>query len=204
MNTSKDNVGLIILAAGASTRMGKPKQLLPFGATTLIGHAIKAGVDSDCEPVVVVLGARSELIKKTIKDNSVNIAVNNSWQEGMGSSLRVGLKRILALQTVKAVVVMVCDQPSVDSQLLNDIISCFDKWDPTGVACNYGDIVGVPALFGAAMFSELLDISGDKGARALLMKYKDQFKLVSFPEGAMDIDTPNDYKHLTTKFKDKN
>lgn len=204
MKSSQGNIGLIILAAGASTRMGQPKQLLAFEETTLIGHAIKVGMDSDCDPVVVVLGAQSQLIEKSIPGTSVNVVENRNWQEGMSSSIRVGLKRMLSLQNLRAIVVMVCDQPNVDSQLLNIMIKCFNKWDARGVACSYDGVLGVPALFGSAMFPELLNISGDKGARALLKKYKGQFKLIPFAEGALDIDTPEDYKSLASKPKDKN
>ena len=204
MKSSQGNIGLIILAAGASTRMGQPKQLLAFEDTTLIGHAVKVGMDSDCDPVVVVLGAQSELIEKSIPETGVNIVENISWQEGMGSSIRVGLKRMLSLQNPRAIVVMVCDQPNVDSQLLNIMIECFSKGNARGVACTYDGVLGVPALFGSAMFSELFDISGDKGARSLLKKYKDQFKLIPFAEGTLDIDTPEDYKRMAARLKDKN
>jgi len=203
MTRSQGNVGLVILAAGASTRMGKPKQLLAVGETNLIGHTIKVGLDSECDPVVVVLGSQSRSIKKTITETAVEIVENDHWEEGMSSSLRVGLERMLALKEVPAVLVMVCDQPGVDSELLNGMIKDFDNEELLGVACTYGDVVGVPALFGEGLFSDLLSLSGDKGARALIKNYIGQFKLIPFPKGAEDIDTPSDYQRFTSKLKDK-
>jgi molybdenum cofactor cytidylyltransferase len=191
------DIGLILLAAGASTRLGKPKQELPYKGMTLLQHAAQAALDSDCVPVVVVLGAESTVALPEVTGKPLAKVYNPEWEEGMASSIRYGLTELLAKEpAVSGAVIMVCDQPYVDAPLLNSL--CRTKLD-TGkgiVACSYNYTLGTPVLFDKAFFQELLELIGHEGAKKLLYRHKDQVASIPFPLGAIDIDTAEEYAAL--------
>lgn len=201
-DNTRSDIGLIILAAGASTRLGQAKQLLKFEDKTLIFRMARVALRSVCFPVQVVLGADNFRIQKKIEDLPVYIDLNRDWEEGMGSSLRFGTQQILkTLPSLDAIVVTVCDQPYVNAQLINDLVFTYLQTDASIVASKYNDVVGVPALFGKMHFPALLKLTGDKGARKIL-KNCDQRQLmnVPFPKGNIDIDTYQDYFFELKKF----
>jgi molybdenum cofactor cytidylyltransferase len=187
--------GIIILAAGSSSRLGKPKQNLVYKGQTLLQRAIATAATSVCRPVIVVLGANEEMIKPTIESDSVNIIHNPEWQEGMASSIGAGIK---ALQKIEpeagAVILMLCDQPFVGAALLHQLVQ--KKSDKGIVASGYNETIGAPVLFGAVYFDELLLLKGQEGAKKLLLKYPDDVIAVPFPLGGIDIDTMEDYEKL--------
>lgn len=189
--------GLIILAAGASKRIGKPKQLLRYKGKSFIRRTVKAGIDSGCKPIVVVLGAHFAEILPEIVLNTVHIVHNNEWEEGMASSIRTGLTKILETDPyIDDVIFMLCDQPMVDVNLLKSLIR---KRQTTGmkiISCAYGNTYGVPVLFNNAYFPELLELHGEEGAKKLLFNHQDDEASVAFPAGSIDIDTPDDYQSL--------
>lgn len=189
--------GLIILAAGESRRLGEPKQSLLYNGKTLLQHAAKTAVGSACRPVIIISGAYAEEIQLQIKEQPVIIYQNTQWQEGIASSIRLGIKMLQQAEPeVSAVILMVCDQPHVSTELINNLIS---KKAATGkdiVASSYNDTLGVPVLFDKKLFAELLLLKGAEGAKNLLFKYKDALVRVSFPLGNIDIDTAEDYKAL--------
>ena len=188
-------IGLVILAAGASTRMGRPKQLLEYQGSTLIHHAASTAVDSLCEPIVVVLGAYAERIEPEIKSLPVTIAPNPDWRDGMSTSLRVGMETLLTLTPkLDALVLMLCDQPFVSTSLINQLVGTYQAGKRTIVACQYAGVVGVPALFGKNFFSLLSTLQGDRGARQVIQQSLATLVSVPFPAGAFDIDTPTDYE----------
>ena len=190
-------IGLVILAAGASTRMGRPKQLLEYQNKTLIYHTVNIAVDSLCEPIVVVLGAYAELIKLEIKSFPITPVLNPDWKDGMSTSIRVGLETILNLSSkLDAVVLMLCDQPFVSTALINQLIATYHKTKQPIIASQYGEIVGVPALFERQFFPHLLELKGDRGARHIIQQSLSTVVGVTFPAGAFDIDTPTDYARL--------
>jgi molybdenum cofactor cytidylyltransferase len=191
----KSAIPLILLAAGGSTRMGTPKQLLPFGDTTLLRHAVETALASDCDPVLVVLGAAAESAAAAIAGLPVDAVTNVDWAKGMGTSLRLGLRTVLETTAPAAVVVMVCDQPAVTAVLIGELIDAY-KAGATLVAAEYSGIIGVPALIGREWFEELLALGDDAGARALLKRHPDRVKPIPFPQGALDVDTPEDYQRL--------
>jgi molybdenum cofactor cytidylyltransferase len=186
---------IIILAAGPSSRLGKPKQNLVYQGKTLLQRAIKAGLDSTCNTITVVLGANLDSIRPTIKDSRVHIIYNQDWEEGMASSIRIGISKIRQLEAkTTSVILMLCDQPFVDASLLNQLVQ---KKSLKGiVASSYNGIIGAPVLFDAAYFDELLLLEGQEGAKKLLLKYPDDIDTVSFPLGIIDIDTMEDYEKL--------
>jgi molybdenum cofactor cytidylyltransferase len=196
--TNKNNTGVIILAAGASSRLGSPKQLLVYSGVTLLQHSIEAAQAADAVSVVVVLGANADLIKSEINNTTANVVVNPEWKEGMASTIRFGLQTLVKLNPdVEAVVLMVADQPFVTADLLNDLLELNKKEQRSIVASKYGTTFGTPVLFTKRFFPELLELSGDVGAKSLVRKYLNETAFVPFPKGEIDIDTVEDYKNLS-------
>ena len=192
-----NSCGIIILAAGASTRLGKPKQLLQYRGKTLLAHAINEAVNSNADAVVVVFGKDANLFKKELDEKKVRVAINSSWEEGMASSLRLGMDTLLKDKPyIDAVIFMVCDQPHISSSVLNELITTQQKTTKQIVTCNYGDSMGPPALLHKKYFEELMKLSGDAGARKIIQKNMDDVATILFPEGNIDIDTAEDYEKL--------
>ena len=192
-----NSCGIIILAAGASTRLGKPKQLLQYRGKTLLAHAITEAVNSNADAVVVVLGKDANLFKKEIDERKIRVAINSSWEEGMASSLRLGMDTLLKDKPyIDAVIFMVCDQPHISSSVLNELIITQQKTTKQIVTSNYGDSMGPPALLHKKYFEELMKLSGDAGARKIIQKNMNDVATILFPEGNIDIDTEEDYEKL--------
>ena len=190
-------IGIIILAAGASTRMGKPKQLLPYQGRSLLRHITEIAIASKNQPIIVVLGANAEIIKPEICQLPVQIVENLQWASGMGSSIRTGIEAVNALgQNVEAVVITLCDQPFVSPELINQLVETYRRSDKAIVACEYADTLGVPALFHHTFFSQLMTLKQGEGAKQIIGKYINQVTSVPFLQGLIDIDTPNDYQQL--------
>jgi molybdenum cofactor cytidylyltransferase len=192
-----NSCGIVILAAGASTRLGKPKQLLQYRGKTLLAHAINEAINSNADAIVVILGKDADLFKKEIDEKKVRVAINSSWEEGMASSLRLGLDTLLTDKPyIDAVIFMVCDQPHVLSSILNELIMTQQKTTKQIVTCNYGDSIGPPALFHKKYFKDLMKLSGDTGARKIIQQNMNDMTTILFPEGEIDIDTEEDYEEL--------
>ena len=190
-------IGLIILAAGASTRMGSPKQLLEYREQTLIHHTVSIAATSLCQPIVVVLGAYAELIEPEIKSFPVIIALNRNWSNGMSTSIRLGIETLLIFNSeLEAIVLMLCDQPFVSTSLINKLVVTYHRSKQPIVASQYGEVVGIPALFDSKFFPHLLELKGDRGARQVIKQSLPMVVRVPFPAGAFDIDTPTDYARL--------
>jgi molybdenum cofactor cytidylyltransferase len=193
------NCGIILLAAGSSGRLGKPKQLLPYKKSTLLQYLMNEARASNAGTVVVVLGANEEIIQPELKTEGFYITVNKSWREGMASSIRSGIIELQKINpSTDAAILMVCDQPLVTSQLLNELISMHNKKGKPIVSSYYDDITGPPALFHQSMFPELLLLTGDKGAKKVVEIHTGNVATVPFPGGNIDIDTMADYEALTS------
>lgn len=193
-------IGLIILAAGSATRMGRPKQLLSYQGRSLILHAVEVALASLCQPIVVVLGAYVEQIKPELMPKAVQVVENSQWQEGMSSSIRAGISMLLKTNSkLDAVIISLADQPLVSPQIFNQLIKSYQETQKVIIASKYNETTGVPALFSNALFPELMQLEGDKGAKALIQKYIDTGLILLIPEAAIDIDTPDDYKQLLLK-----
>jgi molybdenum cofactor cytidylyltransferase len=185
--------GIIILAAGESNRLGQPKQNLIFNGQTLLQRAVDSALQSECKPVIVVLGANSDQIGP-ITDTT--ILYNESWPEGMASSIRTAINELNKHLSVDKVIIMLCDQPFVNATLLNALI---DKQVQTGkpiVACAYSGTTGVPVLFDHSLFAELLLLQGHEGAKKILITHANQIATIPFEKGNIDIDTISDYNYL--------
>ena len=197
-------IGIVVLAAGASARMGEPKQQLLYKGETLLQHAVNAALATGCQPVVVVLGANTGLYIPEQTDNAVSTVFNPDWQEGLSSSIRTGLSALLAsAPQAEGVIFMVCDQPYVEASLLNSLVHTKTASGKGIVACQYRDTLGTPVLFSKAYFDELLYLRGKEGAKKLLFRHSEDVADIPFTLGAVDIDTPEDYASLKrTEAKD--
>ncbi|MBV8252745.1 MAG: nucleotidyltransferase family protein [Chitinophaga sp.] len=188
--------GIIILAAGASQRLGQPKQLLQLEQQTLLERVINTALSSNIGPVTVVLGANAATIQPHIAHLHINTVINENWAEGLGSSIATGLQYVLrTYKNVSCVFLLVCDQPFIDSRLLHRMLATPSPI----VACAYNNIIGTPVCFQEAFFPALQALQGQEGARKLLQQYKDQVKTIDFPQGSIDIDTIGDYNALLSQ-----
>lgn len=190
-------VGIVILAAGASTRMGTPKQLLHYRGRSFLSHAVEVATASVCRPIVVVLGAYVERIKPEVSQFPVQVVENFQWSEGMSASIRCGINTIEAApQKTEAVVLMLCDQPFVCTQVINRLVETYYLTGKPIVASEYAGTLGVPALFSRNFFSELVSLKNAEGAKRVITRNLNEVACVSFAEGAIDIDTPKDYEQF--------
>ncbi|MDQ3283175.1 MAG: nucleotidyltransferase family protein [Acidobacteriota bacterium] len=186
-------IAAVVLAAGSSSRMGSPKQLLRFGGITLLRRATLAAIDAGCDPVVVVTGAHAELSRQELEGLHVREAINRDWESGMASSIRSGIE---AARDCDAAVLMLCDQPRVDAHVIAQLIAAFRENDAPIVASSYGGSFGVPALFSSVLFDELTQLHGAAGAKQIIAKQIADAKLIAFAGGETDVDTPEDFQRL--------
>lgn len=184
---------IIILAAGASTRLGRAKQTLPYKNSTLLKHAINVALDSAIGPVLVVIGANEKEILAHIETEAVAVVMNKDYAEGIASSIQVGVRYIQEHHTpCEDIILMVCDQPYVDQHVLRSLVNARVTTNKPLAACFYKETVGVPALFGKRFFPELLSLKGEEGGKKILLKHQEQIAIVPFPFGEIDIDTAAD------------
>lgn len=190
------NTGIIILAAGSSSRLGKPKQLLEYKGKSLLKNVTKHALKIT-GAVVVVTGFNHASIEKEISKMHVLNAYNPDWQEGMGSSINVGIQKIRnEFPDIHNVIISVCDQPFIDSSVFSELIDTYKKSQKGIVASSYSDILGTPVLFHSKYIGELAKLSGNEGAKKLLRQYQEDVTSISFEKGNIDIDTQNDYEQL--------
>jgi molybdenum cofactor cytidylyltransferase len=190
------STGIIILAAGSSSRLGRPKQNLIYRGQTLLQRAIETAASTVCETILVVLGANAEAIIPTINNTKVNVIENPDWTGGMATSIKSGIIEIEKINpAINAVILMLCDQPFVDTHLLNMLILSQTK---SGIAaCAYNSTIGPPALFNKIYFNELINLMGNEGAKNLLTKYADVLTVIPYEQGGNDIDTIEDFNRLS-------
>jgi molybdenum cofactor cytidylyltransferase len=192
-----NHCGIIVLAAGGSTRLGKPKQLLPYKGKTLLQHSADTAINAMIGPVVIVAGCDARLIAQQVNERRVIVAINEHWQNGMASSIVCGLQLLLSIHPeTDGVIIMMNDQPFVTTALLHDLVNTQQQTAKPMVASGYNNTIGVPALFYKTIFRQLLHLSGDAGARKILQQQLPDVATVSFARGDIDIDTPEDYGKL--------
>lgn len=191
------SIAAVILAAGASTRYGRAKQLLHYEGRSLLRRAAVAAAGSGCRPIVVVLGAFARLCADELRGLPVHLTENTAWMEGMGSSLRAGIAAVSALAPgAAAVVVTLCDQPLVSAQTIEALAQRYRESGAPIVASVYEGALGVPALFDHSLFGQLLSLRGDGGARRIIERSKGHVEAIPFPAGIVDIDRPQDFAAL--------
>jgi molybdenum cofactor cytidylyltransferase len=181
-------VAAVVLAAGASTRLGSPKQLVMLGGEMLLERAVRVAREAGCVPVVVVLGASAEAIQSECELGDAIVVTNQDWTEGMGASVRLGVR---VLRDVDGCVVMTCDMPAVTASHLRLLISSGEL-----TASGYAGRRGVPAYFPVAMFPELMKLRGDTGAKELLRSAHCE----ELMGGEFDVDAAEDLKRVMELF----
>ena len=202
MKYNIEHCGIIILAAGESKRLGNPKQLLSFGGNTLLARVAKTASESNLSPVIAVLGANAEKIRPSLNIPNIIVVKNEDWKEGMASSIRMGLSSMLELSPqVDGIIVLVCDQPYLNQDLIKALIDAQRDSGLPAAAASYGGKLGTPALFQKSLFTELMSLSGDTGARKILERKRENVVEVEFEMGVVDIDTQEDYERLLNKDK---
>lgn len=193
-------VPAILLAAGASTRLGQPKQLLrlpAFGGKTLLDHAVSLAREAGLAPIFVVLGAHADEIHLACELLDCILIRNQAWAEGMASSLRVGIAAVLEnAPAASGAMVLVCDQPGLSAEHLVRLLDAHALDRNRIVASHYAGRTGVPAIFPRALFPALMGLQGDQGARALLQKSGTNVAAIDFPRGELDLDSPDDVQRL--------
>jgi molybdenum cofactor cytidylyltransferase len=191
-------VAALILAAGASSRMGRPKQVLPFGGSTLLRWVAEQAVASAVSRVFVILGAHAAVVEPSLDGLAVETIWNPDWEEGQGSSVRTGVRYLLErAPETSAVVFLLGDQPFVTSASIDRLILTYRRTGAPLVASEQCDgQLGAPALFSSAFFGELARLKGDAGARQVLHSHEDEAVGLSLPGAELDVDTPADYDRL--------
>lgn len=194
----KSNIILLLLSAGKSSRFGSPKQLLKWKQSNLLQHAIKTAIDSNATDVFLVLGANYNQIMELTHTDSVEVIRNHSWDKGLGNSIAFGVNQILEKEIkVDGILLMLADQPLIDSEFLNAMIDTFEVGTNQIIASTYlNGKKGVPALFDSGYIKELSNLKGDKGAKILLDKYANKITSVDGGKILLDIDTIDDYEKL--------
>jgi len=188
-------ISTIILAAGESTRLGQPKQLLKYENQTLIERIVSTVSSFDFEKNVVVLGAFAEQIEAVLASANVDIVINENWKNGMSSSIQKGLGKV---ENSEAILIFLSDQPFINRRLISEIIEAAKSTNFSIIATKYNQVLGVPVLFKRVVFDELKRLNEKVGAKKLIRQYakKNQVGFVNFEQAAIDIDTIADYENL--------
>jgi molybdenum cofactor cytidylyltransferase len=195
------NCGIVILAAGSSTRLGQPKQLLRFQGTTLIRRAALTALATSCRPVVVVLGAAHVESAQEVSSLPVKTIVNSQWELGMGTSIRAGVTEAAAA-AVDSVVLLLCDQPLITTEAIDELVRRRTACGKRICAASYAGTLGTPAVFSADLFGELTNLPDGAGGKSLMARHAADVEAMDLPEAETDVDTEADAEKLMISFPD--
>ncbi len=200
------SVGAVVLAAGGSSRLGRPKQLVEHEGVPLVARAAQAALRAGADPVIVVLGASADAARVALASLPVVVVLNEAWAEGMGTSVAAGVRELVArAPAVRGVLLALVDQPFVGEAALGRLIDAWayaDARAADGVAiaaAAYAETVGVPAVFGRAHAEALCSLPPAAGAARLLRAEDARVHRVRMPEAAVDVDTPDDLDRLRAR-----
>jgi molybdenum cofactor cytidylyltransferase len=191
------SVAAIILAAGSSERMGQLKQLLSIDGQPMVRRVTEVVCASGLAQVIVVVGAHAEKVEASLSGLPVELVHNRAWQEGLSTSLRIGIGALRP--DTMAVLVVLADQPALTSNLLQQLVERYRATRAPVVAPFYRGQRGNPVLFDRSLFPELQAVQGDRGARRVVQRYGEQMERVAcdHPAVVQDVDTPGDYQRAT-------
>jgi len=191
-------LAVLVLAAGSSSRMGRPKQLLNWKGNPLLQHSIEQAKKSNGDEVLVVMGSDFELIKSQTDSEGITVLKHVNWKNGLGSSIAFGIEYIQnSLPHIDSVLIMLADQPLVDADYLNRMIETYRSNATKIVASLYpNNKLGVPAIFNKMYFNQLTQLNLDRGAKEILYKYSDKLLSLDATALVIDLDTIEDYERL--------
>ncbi len=193
MIEKEKDTALILLAAGASKRLGKPKQLLKLGENFLINHIIGVMNRSAGSRIYVVLGAYADDIKQVLTGDNINVVFNPDWEKGLGSTIKTGLRAAINhTENLDSVVFLTVDQIELAPGNIDNLIELRKKTFADIVASEYDNTTGIPALFSKKFFPEILSLPDSQGCNSIIKKYSDIAAAVPFPGGGTDVDYPSD------------
>ncbi len=193
MSTGRHAV--VLLAAGASSRLGQPKQLLQIESVSLLRRAAVAALATQPIEAWAILGAEAERCAVELDGLAMQTRLCADWRQGMGASLACGVRALTA--AVDGVLVVLCDQPALSATHLQQLVTRWSERPESAVASAYADVLGVPAVLPRAWFADLANLRGDRGARDLLRERRDRVIAIPAPSLHYDIDEPHDARHWT-------
>jgi molybdenum cofactor cytidylyltransferase len=183
-------VSAVVLAAGASTRMGTQKLILPLGGEPLVRRTVRAVCDAGFDEVLVVLGFEGEKVRQALDGLAIRVATNPQYAAGMGSSFRTAVEN---LPDADAAMFALADQPFVTSAEYRTILDAWRQHASPIVSVRFGDVTAPPHLLARAFFPELAELV--HGARSVLERHRDVTQVLTFPADLLqDLDTPEDYE----------
>lgn len=193
-------VAAVILAAGESARLGRPKQLIQFRGKSLLRRIVDAADGAGCSPIATVIGSDAKKMAPELERTAAAIVENENWRNGIGTSIRAGMQNLLERgRDLDAVILLVSDQPLVEKELIKQLIACYGETGKTIIASSYSETLGVPAIFGRAHFRDLLTLRDDSGAKSIILSNRECVVEFPFPQGEIDIDTLADYERLVAQ-----
>jgi len=193
----KDQLAILILGAGGSSRLGQAKQLLSFGVSTMLNRIVDVALQSKVGNIYLVLGASYDEVKASIKDTSVHVIHNKNWEKGLSTSIVAGVNEILQqAPSTQGILIMLGDQILILPTHINQVVQVFLAEKCDIVYADYKSDYGPPAIFGIKTFNELLSLEMDQGAKKIIKSGMYKIKSVNIPEGKYDIDTTSDYEQI--------
>jgi len=184
----------VVLAAGGSRRLGRPKQLVELAGEPLVRHCVRRALAAAVPGVLVVVGAQAEAVLAALRDLPVRIVINARWEQGMSTSIQAAVDALPA--DAQGVLFMLADQPFVPVEHLQALVSTWRAQPQAIVATAYDDGVGVPAIFPRSRFEDLRALRGDTGARRVLRAHAAEVIGIACAQAAIDIDTEADLQRL--------
>ena len=191
----KPSIAIIVLAAGASTRLGAPKQLLKYNGITLLRRTVETVLLSKAESVHVVFGFEAEKMRLEIADLPVDVIINPNWQRGISTSIQSGIQSLEP--NIDAAIIVLCDQLKLSTDILNKLIDTYASTRAPIITCKYAETIGVPAMFDRRIFPELLSLEGDLGAKKIIEQHSKERIEIDFLDGEIDIDTIADHRQIS-------
>lgn len=193
----KTNIEVLIMAAGASRRLGQPKQLVKYQGQTLIRRIAEETLEANIGDATIITGYDHKKIESEINGLDVDTYFNVEWEEGLGASIRNGLRYVLALKPeTNAILLTMVDQPFVDAAHLKKLANAYDPSRPMIIASAYSSTFGVPVLVDSFYFDMLKKLKGDEGGKKIFVNYLKNIVEIPFIQGAIDIDEKKDLKTL--------
>jgi molybdenum cofactor cytidylyltransferase len=191
------SIGIVILAAGGSGRMGKAKQTLQVETgKSMLRRTAEIALETSLRPVVVVVGANKKEVVPELDSLGVTIIDNSKWADGVSSSMTIGLAGLYMMHKgLTGAIVLTCDQPFVTTELIEYLVHRFEKSGKKAVMSKYGKKSGFPLLIGSSFFAEVTHLTGEEEVTKVLEKHVKEIDYVDFDKGSVDINTPEEYLH---------